>query len=100
MQSGYCVLAAPSQDASEGWKTRLFFAGCSSSCSILPGLKWKEGNIIPSYRSLLPREVISELTTAKTSGRSIFCRRSAKPTGRWSGQSPVLQMCQLLPASH
>lgn len=59
------------------------YAGFSSSGSVLPGLKQEAGKyVIPSYRFLLPSEVISGLTTAaKTSGKSTFCKRSATTSG-------------------
>lgn len=92
MQAG-CCSGSPKPRCLGRLEDRLFLASFSSSCSILPGLKRKEGNIISSYRSLSPSYVISGLTTTKTSGKSIFC-----PLGRWR-VSHVLQMCQLLLAS-
>ena len=87
MRSGYCVMAAQAKMLRKAGRQNLY-AGFSSSRGVLPGLKQEAGKyIIPSYRSLLPSEVISGLATkAKTSGKSIFCRRSAKPAGwvAWS----------------
>jgi len=64
--------------------THGLYAHFSFANGIPSGLKQEAAKgIIPSYRTVLPHEVISGLTiTAKTSGKFIFCRRSAKPSGK------------------
>ena len=85
-------MAAQANHGSYGGCNTGLFAHFSFSGGILSGLKQQAAKcIIPSYRILLPREVISRPTvTAKASGKSIFCRRSAKPSGKVKWSKPHL----------
>lgn len=71
---------------------------------ILPGLRQEAGKgVIPSYRFLQPEEVISALTTART---SIFWSTFAKPGGWVEGlrphslDMPISSVSHLQPQHH